>query len=74
MVGKEKDWQEYLPRGAKAMLAVKYKLTRAAVGKIIKREDAVNHPKLVQEAMKMALEGKKAHSSMSEHKKKLRSC
>lgn len=74
MIAKEKNWQEYLPRGAKAMLAKKHKLTRAGVGKIIQREDAVNYPKLIEEAMKLAMEGKKAQSALTKNKKKLESC
>lgn len=74
MIGKETNWQEYLPRGTKAMLARKYNLTRTAVGKIIKREDVVNHPGLIKEAFKLAMAGKKAQSSLIKDKKKLRSC
>lgn len=49
------DWRDYLPRGKRAELAEKYGLSRTAVTKIIRNEDVINHPELIEEARNTAL-------------------
>lgn len=47
-------WQDFLPRGKRAELAKKHGLTRAAVTSILRREDVINYPELITEAMATA--------------------
>ena len=55
MIKNKEDWRDYLPHGKKAELAEKYGLSRTAVTKIIRREDVINYPELIEEARNTAL-------------------
>ena len=55
MMKNKEDWRDYLPHGKKAELAEKYGLSRTAVTKIIRREDVINYPELIEEARNTAL-------------------
>lgn len=70
----KKEWWDYLPHGTKSALAKKYGISPAAVAKIIRNGDVINHPDLINEARKIAFAGKEAErlhaeeiAKMSDH-------
>lgn len=55
-----------MPHGTKSALAKKYGISSAAVAKIIRSGDVINHPDLIKEARTIAFAGMEAEQLHAE--------